>query len=318
MKPGQVSRTAEYQAAFRAFQSSRRPASARLFTDPFALDVLPPDLRRLVRLARFPVLGAYVRWRGERTARGAMSSGIARTRLIDDWLKEGLADGIRQVVLLGAGFDFRPYRLPELADCRVIEIDHPATQPAKQEQVARLLGRVPDHVTFVAADLTRDDLRAILESLGMAAARVIYLCEGVMHYLGAAAVDGMLRAIATSSAAASRLVFTYLHGGLLDGSTTFDGAHLPMSNVASAGEPWLWGLAPPEMPAFLAERGFTLTADVGADEYRARYWGERGRRMRGFGFYRVAQAVVVRDGPALPGAPFAGKLPSSCATPSCR
>jgi methyltransferase (TIGR00027 family) len=293
MRPNQVSRTAEYQAAFRAFESLRRPASARLFSDPYALDVLPPDLRRLVGLARFPLLGAYVRWRGERQAPGAMTSGIARTRLIDDWLKAGLAGGIRQLVLLGAGFDFRPYRLPELAGCRIVEIDHPATQPAKQERLARLLGRVPAGVTFTAADLTRDDLGAILAALDLGAARTFFLCEGVTHYLGAAAVDATLRAIATTAAAGSRLVFTYLHGGLLDGSCSFAGAHLAAGNVASVGEPWIWGLDPTAMPAYLAARGFSLAADLGADEYRARYWGERGRRMRGFGFYRVAEAVVV-------------------------
>ena len=298
MKPGQVSRTAEYQAAFRAFESVRRPARARLFTDPYALDVLPPDLHRLVGLARLPLLGAYVRWRGERQAPGAMTSGIARTRLIDDWLKEGLADGIRQVVLLGAGFDFRPYRMPELAECRVVEIDHPATQPAKKERLARLVGRVPDRVTFVAADLTSDDLCAILGSLDLGAARTVFLCEGVTHYLGGAAVDATLRAVAATSAPGSRLVFTYLHGGLLDGSKRFDGAYLAAGNVASVGEPWIWGLDPAAMRAFLAERGFTLVADLGADDYRARYWGERGRRMRGFGFYRVAQAVVGEQGTA--------------------
>jgi methyltransferase (TIGR00027 family) len=300
VKPGQVSRTAEYQAAFRAFESLR-PRRERLFDDPFALEVLPPDLRRLVGLARFPLLGAYVRWRGERMAPGAMTSGIARTRLIDDWLRAGLAEGIRQVVLLGAGFDFRPYRMPELEGCRVVEIDHPATQPAKQERLARLLGQVPARVTFVAADLTRDDLRGILESLGLGGGRTVFLCEGVTHYLGGPAVDATLRAIAAASPPGSRLVFTYLHGGLIDGSRTFEGASLAAANVAGAGEPWIWGLDPAETPAFLAARGLTLLADLGADEYRARDWGERGRRMRGFAFTRVAQAVVGGAGGRPPG-----------------
>jgi hypothetical protein len=44
--------------------------------------------------------------------------------------------------------------------------------------------------------------------------------------------------------------------------------------------------------ALRGERGLALLADAGADEYRARYWGERGRRMRGFAFYRVALAEV--------------------------
>ena len=51
---------------------------------------------------------------------------------------------------------------------------------------------------------------------------------------------------------------------------------------------------PARLPAYLAERGLDHLEDVGADEYRTRYWGERGRRMRGFGFYRAALAEVRR------------------------
>jgi len=49
------------------------------------------------------------------------------------------------------------------------------------------------------------------------------------------------------------------------------------------------------LPGYLAEHGFTLHEDIGADEYRERYWGERGRRMRGFSFYRVALAEMGVD-----------------------
>ena len=51
------------------------------------------------------------------------------------------------------------------------------------------------------------------------------------------------------------------------------------------------------LPAFLAARGFELESDVGATEYRQRYYGEAARRMRGHEFYRVAQARVVGPGP---------------------
>jgi hypothetical protein len=49
------------------------------------------------------LLRSYVEW----ISGGAMSSGIARMRLIDDWIKEAAARGIRQSVLIGAGYDSR-------------------------------------------------------------------------------------------------------------------------------------------------------------------------------------------------------------------
>jgi O-methyltransferase involved in polyketide biosynthesis len=43
---------------------------------------------------------------------GARTSGIARTRLIDDFLTTTLEDAISHVVMLGAGFDARAHRIP--------------------------------------------------------------------------------------------------------------------------------------------------------------------------------------------------------------
>ena len=47
-------------------------------------------------------------------------------------------------------------------------------------------------------------------------------------------------------------------------------------------------------PRFLAERGLSLESDVGAAEYRKRYFGDAARKMRGHEFYRVALASVGR------------------------
>ena len=46
---------------------------------------------------------------------------------------------IRQVVILGAGYDTRAARLPR-AGVTFFEVDHPATQAAKRERLAKLAG----------------------------------------------------------------------------------------------------------------------------------------------------------------------------------
>lgn len=60
----------------------------------------------------------------------------------------------------------------------------------------------------------------------------------------------------------------------------------------AAGECWTFGLNPVKLHAFLAERGLLLAEDVGATEYRGRYFGRTGARMRGYEFYRIAVANV--------------------------
>jgi methyltransferase (TIGR00027 family) len=56
---------------------------------------------------------------------GGRTSGIARTRLIDDWITVAVRDRARQVAILGAGFDSRAWRLSALAGIPVFEVDHP-------------------------------------------------------------------------------------------------------------------------------------------------------------------------------------------------
>lgn len=293
MKESQASRTAEYAAAFRALETTKRPARARLFEDRFAVHFLSPEKQRLVRWSSLPFLGHLLRYYIDRRWPGAMTSGIARTRLIDDLLLAAIRNGIRQILILGAGFDCRAYRLPELAGCRIVEIDHPATQQMKREILSRIIGVVPDRVAFVSADLTQQGLHEVLETAGLAWEQSTFiLWEGVTHYLGEAAVDATLRVLSTMLVPGSHLLFTYLHGGLLDGTADFDGSNVSRERVAGDGEPWIWGKDPALLPDFLADRGYRLLEDFGANEYRIRYWGDRGRRMHGFAFYRVALAEI--------------------------
>ena len=278
-------------ALFRALESAR-PVGARLFEDRFARGFLGPWLALALRAARVPLLGAVVPWFIDRKWPGARSSGIARTRLIDDMLGAALADGIGQVVILGAGFDCRAYRLPALARARVLEVDHPDTSAAKREHLGRLLGAPPAHVTFVALDFDRQDLAAALAAAGFdRARRTFFVWEGVTNYLTEGAVDAVLRFVG-GTARDGRLCFTYVHRGVLDGSTRFEGTERLALTLARAGEPWTFGLDPAALPGYLEARGLRLLEDLGATEYRARYMPSGGLGMTGYEFYRVALARV--------------------------
>src|SRR6185436_3328813 len=113
-----VSRTARYVAFYRALESieRRRPP---LFHDPFATAFVPPNLQAALRVARVPFAHRLLSRYADRRAPGARTSAIARTRFIDDVVRARLDAGVRQLVILGAGFDCRAHRLPELVDTKV-------------------------------------------------------------------------------------------------------------------------------------------------------------------------------------------------------
>jgi methyltransferase (TIGR00027 family) len=291
MRSHEASRTAEFMTVFRASEHANASTS-RAFADPLAAALLRGELRLAARLFSLrpaaALLNAYLdrRWPGART------SGIARTKLIDDWIGQA-ASKIDQVVLLGAGFDTRAWRLNALASARIFEVDHPNTATVKQERL-RAAHADLTKVTFVSVDFEIDDFDELLRAAGFDATHpAIVVWEGVSQYLCRDAVCGVMRWVGRL-APGSRFIFTYVHEGVLNSSVAFVGADKVIAKVDGSGEPWRFGLHPEELPAFLRERGLSLLSDLGADEYRAKVMGAASRQMQGYGFYHAVLAEVPR------------------------
>jgi methyltransferase (TIGR00027 family) len=287
------SRSAEHVALFRALESARRD---RVFDDPYAAGFLSGAYRGIAVLARIPAVGRRVeRYIDAHYPAGPRGSSVARTRLIDDLVDDAVRDGARQVVILGAGYDSRAYRLPSAASAAVFEVDHPATQAAKRRLVE---SRVPlgrrAHVRFVPVDFERDDLAEALAAAGFATDRTaVVIWEGVTNYLTAEVVDATLRHLTGLAAPGSRLVFTYVDRGALDGSGEFGGLEEWVAVLRRGGEPWRFGLVPGELPGYLAERGLRLEADLSTRDAADRYLAPLGRDDVAAPFYRIALAEVL-------------------------
>src|SRR5262249_43768434 len=195
MRDSQPSRTAECNAAFRAAESAKRPG-LRLLNDPYAARMLPTGLRLLARASAVPILERGLTWFVDARWPGMRSSIIARTRLIDDWMLEATRGGAEQVVLLGAGFDSRAWRLPFLAHIRVFEVDHPNTSAAKQRRLS-IWGADLRHVRFVQVDFDRQTIADRLADAGFdSSQRAIIVWDGVTNYLQPEAVDTITRWVA--------------------------------------------------------------------------------------------------------------------------
>jgi methyltransferase (TIGR00027 family) len=291
VREGQASRTAEYVALFRAIESSL-PSDRRLFEDSFARRFLSPRFALLVAACRLPGVADLVsRYIDARWA-GARSSAVARTRFIDDALKGSLEQGIEQVVILGAGFDSRAYRLRGLSGVVVFEVDHPDTLARKRSVLGHASAGVVSNHRFVGVDFNSADLRRVMAEAGYSTRlRTFFLWEGVTNYLTEGAVDKTLRWCARG-APGSRVLFTYVHSAVLDHPETFAGTQRLFATLRASGEEWKFGLDPSDLEAFLVERGLELDRDVGSADYRALYWPKRSRTMRGYEFYRIAVATV--------------------------
>lgn len=182
-----------------------------------------------------------------------------RTAAIDAALREALARGVDQLVLLGAGLDGRAWRMPELAASVVFEIDHPATQRAKRGwlEAARPAAR---EVRLVSVDFERESIAARLRELGHdPARRTAWIWEGVTMYLTRPATLATLREVGAASAPGSVLLVTYLEPGLVPLPALRGVAAL---FFAALSEPMLGTIGRDELAAATAAAGFAVRADT--------------------------------------------------------
>jgi methyltransferase (TIGR00027 family) len=254
MKPGQASQTAVLVCVARAI--AHEAGLAQGFDDPTAITLLPEKSRELVEAhRRGPPRSLRGRFRYEfMVARAAMMA--VRTVVVDDAVR---AVRSPQVVILGAGLDGRVWRMPELHDAVVFEVDHPDTQREKRARIGSLQPKARE-VKFVPVDFTRDDLAERLEAAGHDPSQpTTWIWEGVVMYLTLAEVEATLRVVAARSAPESRLVIVYIAPGnwLVP---------LVALVVRRLGEPFRSRLRADEMKTLLSRYGFEAVSDENLPE----------------------------------------------------
>jgi methyltransferase (TIGR00027 family) len=267
---GQVRRsaTAEIVCAERAAETLR-PPGRRLIDDPYARHFLANGAYRLLTADR--LTAALARRGFDRIYPGYLAIVLLRNRWYEAVLGRALADGVEQIVLLGAGYDTTSLRLA-LGGARLFEVDAPPTQRAKREVIRR--HGLPDHaVRYVPCDFERDTLSERLRESGFdARARSLVAWWGVSFFLSEDAVRTTMADVASLTAPGSLFLFDYLDSGVVDGTTMFGGARRARAAVARRGEPYRFGLKRDEAGQLLASFGFDVEKNLSITEL-ARLFG---------------------------------------------
>lgn len=292
MKSDSASFSALAPAAVRAIESYRNKEE-RLFDDRFAIDLLPLVWRVIIKLMRIPSLRNLVLELRERQFPGIIGNLLCRTRFIDDVLLDALNRGIEQLVILGAGFDSRAYRIPGIERILVFEVDHPSPQAQKKARLQKIFGMLPSHVVFVPIDFNRQKLGDALAAANFrTGVKTFFIWEGVTQYITEESVDATFRYVSHAAAAGSAIVFTYIKREIIDGTARSELDQKVVSVAQRFGCPWIFGLNQAELARYLTERGLTLGEDVGALEYKVLYLDPVGRQLKIFEGERVALAHI--------------------------
>ena len=229
------------------------------FSDPTALPLLPRDTRQEVE--RF-LSGVKPSTTAERLKQAYLANAskvmAVRTVAIDDAIRQATNP---QLVILGAGLDGRAWRMSELRNVAVIEVDHPDTQREKRERVGTLKPASND-IRFAPVDFQNDSLDAALSAAGHDAAHATtWVWEGVVMYLSAPEIDSTLDVVARRSAAGSRLVILYHRKAFILRFVGFI--------VRRLGEPLKSSFTPGSMRALLGRFGFRVVRDGSLHDFGA-------------------------------------------------
>ncbi len=206
-----------------------------------------------------------------------------RKLYLEETTRAAIAEGVRRVVVFGAGYDTLALRLHETyADVQFVETDHPATQRRKIDALAVSAERsasrqTPNNLHFIPSDLTRtQSLGALLASaVGRDAQPTLFIAEGLLMYLAPREVDDLFRTIRAAcggdNSARSRFAFTFMEPQE-DGRVNF----LTRSRSVDAWLNWRrevfkWGIERAELPGYLAARGFALREIATGETFRRRY-----------------------------------------------
>jgi len=293
MIEGRASRTAEETTISRVIESFA-PEGKRVCYDPLALEFLSEKRRasyRNIQKSRF--LTKLLLWTLRRDAGGTKAESVARTRYIDDYLQACISDGVKQVVILGAGNDSRAYRFKGLEELKVFEVDHPHTQKRKMANVKRVFGDLPRWVTYVPLDFEKEQLAEKLLASGYKRdLRTVFIWEGVTMYLTAEAVDRTLSFVAGTSDRGSSIIFNYLHRSVVDGTCRLRWAKKLRSKCQRMGEPLTFGIEAESIEEFLAVRGFSQVKRVTSSFLTSLYFKGPNAKRKVCPFVEIVHATV--------------------------
>jgi methyltransferase (TIGR00027 family) len=277
---GRPSRTALHVATLRAaHQLLDEPI---VFEDPLAMKILDPDTRSKLLDDPFQY--------NDPLSRGERASLIVRSKFAEDEVAQAVAAGVRQYVVLGAGFDTFAYRNPyEATGLRVFEVDHPTTQRSKKKCLEQAGIPTPGNLVFAPVDFEHEALIECLSAVGFRAelpACVSWL--GVTVYLSEDAIFRLLSVVARLSRGSSVFFDYHVPENMLD-SVQQAVVEVMKQKVAAFGEPWITTFEPTLLREQCLALGFREAENCEPNELNKRYLFRRKDGLRSGGRILVAR-----------------------------
>lgn len=278
--------------AMQRFAESSKEEDERICYDPYAIHFIRPEIIEFGK--KHPEEAKELIENTERFFPGLSSSIMARVKYFDDFVKKSIKDGLEQLVILGAGYDTRAFRIEELKEnVNIFEMDHPNTQGFKIEKIKEIFGSTPGNVVYVPVDFEKEKIgEKLIENGFIGSKKTLFILEGLVMYIPPESVAEIFLFINKNSAKGSRVIFDYYPQSVVDGTSKLEIGQNIMNHLVKIGEPLQFGIKEQEMENFLKEFGFSSIENVTSEDYKKAYFQGKNENREVCELLYFAHAVV--------------------------
>ncbi|MCK9150829.1 SAM-dependent methyltransferase [Methanobacterium alcaliphilum] len=278
--------------AMQRFAESSKSENERICYDPYAIHFISPEIIKFGK--EHPEEAKLKVEQMEQFLPGLSSSIIARVRYFDDFVEKSIKDGLEQLVILGAGYDTRAYRIDGLKEkINVFEVDHPNTQSFKIKKIKEIFGSTPKNVTYVPVDFESEELgERLLKEDYDPFKKTLFIMEGLIMYIPEDAVEKTLSFIVKNSYNDSSLIFDYYPESVIDGTCNMEIGNNIRNYLFQMGEPLQFGIAEGRIEEFLKNRGFSQVRNISSEDYKNEYFNDKNQNRDVCSLLSLAHAVI--------------------------
>ncbi|WP_223068702.1 class I SAM-dependent methyltransferase [Paenibacillus caui] len=217
---------------------------------------------------------------------------LARSAYCEKVLRNEVALGVKQYVILGAGLDTFCFRHPELKNSlEIFEVDHKATQAFKKKRLANALLEIPNHLHFVSMDFTQEFSFQNLINQGFEHKKTFFSLLGVTYYLTKEENRRLIENLFTNMPKGSSIVFDYADETLFDEQGRSNRVANMVKMASASGEPMKSCFSYPEMEKMLEESGLLIYEHLSPSEINEKYFANRNDYLSAFETIHYIHAI---------------------------
>ena len=230
---------------------------------------------------------------------------IARTKYLDDIVKQNVANGDEQYVILAAGYDSRANRLELPSGLNIFELDQIDVQKRKISILDKIIPR-SKKINYIDIDFGKDSIINKLSNAGFESKKnTIFTLEGVSQYITKDSLFSTLKEISQLTKTTKTTIFLSYTDSVINHSPQYlFGKGYPNPRkiierikkiVDALGEPWISFYSKKEIEKLLIQNGFKLKEIKKLEDLNDKYFVSINKPIEDSNIFNLENFVLAQN-----------------------